>query len=275
MEQKIGYACELPVAVVTGAAKGIGAGIAESFCEAGYRVAMISRGTDIYEQTLSMKKQGYHASAYVCDITDRESVQGVINDVVKEIGEVKVLVNSAGVSGVRPFEDMDDEMLDRQINTNLKGTIYVTQAVIPYMKKAMCGRIINMSSVTGAFVSDEGYSSYAMTKAGLVGLTKALAVEYAGYGITCNAICPGFVQTPAVVHSASVTNPDHPESVLEEIASGVPLGRLGSPKEIGALAVFLASEAAGYITGTTTVIDGGSMLPETPVKRFNFYNSSE
>lgn len=257
-----------PVAVVTGAAKGIGTGIAECFCDAGYHVVLISRGEDVYEQAEKLKKSGGHTSAYICDITDRNSVHEVVDDIAKKNGSIEVLVNNAGVSGIRKFEELDDELLDKQINTNLKGTIYMTQAVIFYMKKAEYGRIINMSSVTGAYVSDEGYSSYAMTKSGLIGLTKALAVEYAKYNITCNAICPGFIKTPAVMRTALATNPDRPEEVLEGIASGVPLGRLGTPKEIGDLAVFLASKSAGYITGTANVIDGGSMLPETPVKRF-------
>lgn len=263
---------KLPAAVVTGASKGIGSGIAESFCRAGYHVILISRGEDVYEQEKHLAERGFRVSAYRCDITDRRSVRDVIEAAVRKTGGIRVLVNNAGVSGVCPFEEIDDAWMDRQISTNMKGTVYVTQAVIPYMKKAGFGRIINMSSVTGAYVCDAGYSSYAMTKSGLIGLTKALAVEYARYHITCNAICPGFIKTPAVMRSSALTNPLNPKEVLDEIASGVPLGRLGTPEEIGGLAVFLAGDSAGYITGTANVIDGGSMLPETTVNRLQVHN---
>ena len=139
------------------------------------------------------------------------------------------------------------------------------QAVIPYMREQRYGRIVNLSSVTGLMVCDKGYTAYGMTKAGIVGLTKTIAVEYAEYGITCNAVCPGFVLTPNVERNAAVTCPDDPGSVLSKMAKRVPAGRLGTPEDIGALVTFLTSKEAGYITGTVNVIDGGSLLPETGV----------
>ena len=141
----------------------------------------------------------------------------------------------------------------------------MTKAIIPYMKKQNYGRIIIMSSVTGSMVCDKGYTAYGMTKAGLIGLTKTLAVEYAEYGITCNAICPGFILTPNVKRSAAATDCDNPKEVLDKIASGVPMHRLGKPRDIGALAAFLASRESSYMTGTVNVIDGGNILPETNV----------
>ena len=114
-------------------------------------------------------------------------------------------------------------------------------------------------------VCDKGYTAYGMTKAGIVGLTKTIAVEYAEYGITCNAVCPGFVLTPNVERNATVTCPNDPGSVLSKMADRVPAGRLGTPEDIGALVTFLTSQEAGYITGTVNVIDGGSLLPETGV----------
>ena len=161
------------------------------------------------------------------------------------------------------FEDTTDDILDAHINVNLKGTWYMTQAVIGRMRAHRYGRIINMASVTGPMVCDRGFSAYGMTKAGIVGLTKAIAVEYAQYSITCNAICPGYILTPGVEHDAEITNPLDPELPLKKLAEGVPLGRLGTIHEVGALAVFLAGKDAGYITGTTQIIDGGNLLPET------------
>ena len=114
-------------------------------------------------------------------------------------------------------------------------------------------------------VCDKGYSAYALTKAGLIGLTKAIAAEYAEYGITCNAICPGFILTPNVRRSAATTCPDDPQSVLDGIAEGIPMKKLGTPEQVGSLAAFLASDDAEYITGTSNVIDGGNLIPETNV----------
>jgi len=141
----------------------------------------------------------------------------------------------------------------------------MTQAVIPYMKKNRYGRIVNMSSVTGPYECDRGYSAYAATKAALIGFTKAIASEYAEYGITCNAVCPGFILTPNVLRSAKTTNPDNPQSVIDKIAGAVPVKKLGTPEQIGSLVAFLAGDNAEYITGTANVIDGGNMIPETSV----------
>ena len=122
-----------------------------------------------------------------------------------------------------------------------------------------------MSSVTGAYECDKGYSAYATTKAAVIGFTKAIAAEYAGYGITSNAICPGFIMTPNVRRSAKTTNPDNPDMVIAKIANAVPVGKLGTPEQIGSMAVYLASDDAEYVTGTANIIDGGNIIPETGV----------
>lgn len=125
------------------------------------------------------------------------------------------------------------------------------------------GRIVNMSSVTGPRVSDPGMMAYGMTKGAVLAFTKTTAMDVARYGITANAIIPGYILTPMVRHSAEESDAEDPQSVIDGIAAGVPLGRLGDPKEIGYLAAFLASDEAAYITGTEVLIDGGSTLPET------------
>lgn len=254
------------VAVVTGAAKGIGLGIAKKFCEAGYKTIMLGRNGACRTQAKLLCDSGFLAYDFSCDITSAGDADRMVSEFFPDdfCGEI-TLVNNAGVARIAAFEETDEELLDFHINTNLKGTWNVTRAVVPVMKKNKFGRIINISSVTGPFVCDRGYAAYAMTKAGLIGLTKALAVEYAQYKITANAICPGFIRTPNVERSARTTNPDNPELVLDKIAAGVPLKRLGTPEEIGALAVFLAGSDASYITGAACVIDGGNMLPETNV----------
>lgn len=252
-------------ALVTGAAKGIGLGTAKKLCGAGHRVIMLGRGGDVLEQAKRLEEQGYEAYGVRCDITDGAAVKRMTEEIYSRWGPVQILVNNAGVAKLNGFEETTDEMLDLHINTNLKGTWWMIQAVIPYMREQRYGRIVNLSSVTGLMVCDKGYTAYGMTKAGIVGLTKTIAVEYAEYGITCNAVCPGFVLTPNVERNAAVTCPDDPGSVLRKMAKRVPAGRLGTPEDIGALVTFLTSKEAGYITGTVNVIDGGSLLPETGV----------
>ena len=125
-----------------------------------------------------------------------------------------------------------------------------------------------MASVTGPMVCDKGYTAYGLTKAAIVGLTKAIAVEYAEYGITCNAICPGYILTPNVKRNSAKSHPEDPYRVIREIASGIPLKKLGTPEQIGAAALFLAARDSEYITGINLVVDGGNMLPETNAVRF-------
>ena len=203
--------------------------------------------------------------AYECDITRKYFVIDTIESIIKDFSKIDILINNAGVAKINAFEETEDEQLDMHIDTNIKGTWNMTKAVITYMKKRNYGRIINMSSVTGLYECDKGYSAYATTKAALIGFTKAVAAEYAEYGITCNAVCPGFILTPNVLRSATTTNPDNPQEVIDKIAGAVPVNRLGTPEQIGSLLVFLSGDDADYITGTDIVIDGGNMIPETSV----------
>lgn len=253
------------VAIVTGAAMGNGYGIARKLCEKDCHVMLLDMSEKVFETAQELVKMGYSAKAYKCNITDREEINTAVDNIITQYKRIDVLVNNAGVARIRPFEDSDDELLQLHINVNIRGTWNMTQAVIPYMREQKYGRIIVISSVTGAMVCDKGYSAYALTKAALIGFTKAIASEYAQFGITCNAICPGFILTPNVRRSAATTCPEDPQSVLDGIAAGVPMKKLGTPEQVGALAVFLASNEAEYITGTSNIIDGGNMLPETNV----------
>ena len=253
------------VVIVTGAAMGNGYGIASVFAEHGDLVVMLDRDEAVYDSAKQLKERGLSAEGMLCDITEPDVVDHVVRRIISEFGKIDVLVNNAGVARLSPFTETTEEKRDFHIRVNLCGTWNMTQAVIPGMVKSGFGRVVMISSVTGPFVCDKGYSAYAMTKAGLIGLTRALAREYADAGITVNAICPGFILTPNVRRSAATTNPKDPDAVLQGIANGVPMKRLGRPEEIGHLAYFLASEEAGYITGTEHVIDGGNLLPETNV----------
>lgn len=282
------------VAVITGAAGGIGYGIAKKFLEAGYKIAIIGRSQSIYEAgknltqyavaigcgtdtakgelsagtadiTHSRRNEAAVVRAYKCDISDVADVENTVNAILKDYSKIDVLVNNAGIAKIKEFAEADNEFLINHINTNIMGTWNMTHSVIGHMKDNRFGRIINMSSVTGAYECDKGYSAYATTKAAVIGFTKAIAAEYAGYGITSNAICPGFIMTPNVRRSAKTTNPDNPDMVIAKIANAVPVGKLGTPEQIGSMAVYLASDDAEYVTGTANIIDGGNIIPETGV----------
>lgn len=253
------------IAIVTGAAMGNGYGIARKLCEKNYTVMLFDMSDNVYDAEKQLTEAGYSVKAFKCNITDKDAIEGTVKSVINEFGRIDILVNNAGVAKINPFEQTSDELLDLHIDVNIKGSWHMTQAVIPYMRNQHYGRIIIISSVTGTMVCDKGYSAYALTKAGLIGLTKAIAAEYAEYGITCNAICPGFILTPNVRRSAATTCPEDPQSVLDGIAAGIPMKKLGTPEQVGSLAAFLASDDAEYITGTSNVIDGGNLIPETNV----------
>jgi NAD(P)-dependent dehydrogenase (short-subunit alcohol dehydrogenase family) len=251
------------VALITGASKGIGSGIAGVFAEEGAKVVLAARSSQTGEFARELSAKGYHVLAVPMDVTNRDSIRAALDRAVKEFGTIDILVNNAGVCRLRPFETMSDEDRDFHFDVNIKGVWNVTQEVLPYLKKGKQSKIVIMSSVTGDMVADPGEVAYATTKAALVGFTKSLAVELAPWGINVNAICPGYVLSPMVEGIAKESNPANPGTVIQGIADAVPLKRLADPAEVGHLAAFLASSRANYLTGIQVVIDGGSTLPET------------
>lgn len=250
-------------AFITGASKGIGEGIARAFALHGANLILAARSSRTKELADQLSKEGCHVIAVETDVTSPDSIRHGIAAGIREFGRIDILVNNAGVCRLGSFLEQSDEDRDFHIDVNIKGVWNTTKAVLPYMVEQKYGKIVVMSSVTGDMVADPGEAAYAMTKAALVGFTKALAREVAGHNITVNAICPGYVMTPMVEGMAKQSCPENPDSVIAGIASGVPLGRLADPMEIGELAAFLSSEESRYITGTQVVIDGGSTLPET------------
>ena len=248
------------VAVVTGGAMGNGLGIVKVFLKEGAKVAILDYTKELDKTINDLKDEGYQVSGYNVDIRNIEDVQNAIKQINDEYGYIDILVNNAGVCRLESFMKMDDELRDFHFDINIKGTWNVTKGVIPYMK---AGSIINLSSVTGPMVADSGEVAYATTKAALIGFTKGLAAELVNQNIRVNAIMPGYIMTPMVEGMAKESNPSNPESVVEGIAKGIPMKRLGTPEELGNLAAFLASEESSYITGQGIVIDGASTLPET------------
>lgn len=250
------------VCVVTGGAMGNGLGIVKVFLKYGARVVILDYADCLNDVVDTFRNEGYDVSGYKVDIRNKGAISTAIKSVVKQYEHIDVLVNNAGVCRLEKFEDMDDELRDFHFDINIKGSWNVTKACLPYMKNRK-GAIVNLSSVTGPVVADSGEVAYATTKAAMYGFTKALAAELVNDDIRVNAILPGYIRTPMVDGMAKETNPDNPESVVDGIAAGIPMGRLGTIEELGELAAFLASDEASYITAQGIVIDGGSTLPET------------
>ncbi len=245
------------VAVVTGGAMGNGLGIVKVFLKEGVKVAILDYADELTE---TVKTLGSGVLGYKVDIRNKDMVNKTIEDIHKRLGNIDILVNNAGVAKLAPFTEMDDETRDFHFDINIKGTWNVTKAVLSYMEK---GSIINLSSVTGPMVADPGEVAYATTKAAILGFTKSLAAELVSRNIRVNAIMPGYILTPMVEKIAVQSDPNNPQSVIDGIASAIPMQRLGSIEELGDLTAYLASDRSSYITGQGIVIDGGSTLPET------------
>jgi len=251
------------VAVITGAAMGNGEGIARVMAKHGAHVAMWDISDKVVETAEAIKSEGLKASAHKVDVREFDRCEAAAAEIAGDQGKIDILCNNAGVVRLIGFLDMSDEDRDFQLDVNIKGVWNSTKAVLPHLKDNGYGRIINMSSVTGPMVADVGEAAYAMTKGAIWGFTKALAMEVVKENITVNAICPGMIRTPMVEQGAAKYSPDNPDAILDMVAAGIPMGRLGNILEIGELAAFLASDESSYITGTQIVIDGGSTLPET------------
>lgn len=253
---------ENKICVVTGGAMGNGLGIVKVFLKYGAKVAILDYADELENTLNELKNNGYEVIGYKCDIRNINEVNESINDIINKYDNIDVLVNNAGVCRLEKFENMDDELRDFHFDINIKGTWNVTKACLPYMKNREAS-IVNLSSVTGPCVADSGEVAYATTKSAVLGFTKALAAEVVEDNIRVNAIMPGYIRTPMVDGMAIETNKENPESVIEGIAMGIPMKRLGTIEELGELAAFLASNESSYITAQGIIIDGGSTLPET------------
>lgn len=251
---------ENKIAIVTGGAMGNGLGIVQTFLKYGATVMILDCASTLDEVVTNLQKQYTQVEGFLCDIRDRKKLDTICATIAEKYGKIDIVVNNAGVAQLEPFATMSDTLRDFHFDINIKGTWNVTQAALPYIKE---GSIVNLSSVTGPMVADTGEVAYATTKAALLGFTKSLAIELVEENIRVNAILPGYIMTPMVEGIALDSNQQNPQSVIDGIASGIPMKRLGTPEELGELAAFLASPLSSYITGQGIVIDGGSTLPET------------
>jgi NAD(P)-dependent dehydrogenase (short-subunit alcohol dehydrogenase family) len=250
------------VCIVTGGAMGNGLGIVKVFLKYGAKVIILDYSDTLNDVVENLKKEGNEVSGYKVDVRNKGAINTSIQSVIKQYDHIDVLVNNAGVCKLERFEDMDDELRDFHFDINIKGSWNVTKACLPYMKNRKAA-IVNLSSVTGPMVADPGEVAYAATKGANLGFTKALARELVDYDIRVNAIMPGYIRTPLIDTMAVDACPEDPDSVVNSIASAIPMGRMGKIEELGELAAFLACEESSYITGQGIVIDGGSTLPET------------
>lgn len=249
-------------AIITGGAMGNGLGIVKVFLKYGANVIILDYDQKLDEVINNLKQEYSNVTGYKLDIRDKDAIKDAIKDVISKYNNIDILVNNAGVCHLEKFENMDDDLRDYHFDINIKGTWNVTKACLPYMKNRKAS-IINLSSVTGPMVADSGEVAYATTKAAILGFTKSLAAELVTDDIRVNAILPGYIRTPMVDNMAKLSNPENPDSVVNGIAMGIPMKRLGTIEELGELTAFLASDEASYITGQGIVIDGGSTLPET------------
>ena len=242
------------VALVTGASRGIGRAIAVELAKHGAEVFCTSTKAGGCDQTLEAiaeLENDASAHALVCNVSDTESVDALAKGVLEEKGKLDFLINNAGITRDGLFLRMSTDDFDDVIQTNLRGSFLVCKAFARAMAKARAGRIINIGSVVG-LSGNAGQANYAASKAGLLGLTKSLAQELGGRGVTANLIAPGFIATDM---TASL-----PDDVKAEMMKNIPLSRFGDASDIAQMAAFLCSDGASYITGQTLVVDGGMAM---------------
>lgn len=240
-------------AVVTGASRGIGRAIAMELAEQGAEVIINYNGSRESARKVKqeIESKGKRAEAVQCNVADYDQCSEFISNVIKSCGKIDILVNNAGITRDGLLMKMPEQDFDDVLAVNLKGTFNTMRAVARQMIKQRSGRIINMSSVVG-ICGNAGQANYAASKAGIIGMTKSAAKELASRGITVNAVAPGFVETEMTAVLS--------DKVKEDAVRQIPLGRFGKPEDIAGTVAFLASEAAGYITGQVIQVDGGMAI---------------
>ena len=240
------------VALVTGASRGLGKAIALALAQAGASVAAVARSEEALAETLdAIRAAGGTAEPYAADVASESSVDAAVEKIAARFGRIDVLVNNAGVTRDGLLMRMKSDDWDTVLNTNLKGAFHFARPVSRIMIKQRSGRIINISSVIG-LMGNAGQANYAASKAGLIGLTKSLAREFASRNITCNVVCPGFIETDMTKGLG--------EDLRAKLLEKIPLGRLGQPDDVAGVVAFLASPAANYITGQILTVDGGMVM---------------
>jgi 3-oxoacyl-[acyl-carrier protein] reductase len=244
------------IAIITGAGKGIGYGIARVFAEEGAKVVLVSRTeADLKKGVGEITKAGGNASYIVADVTKPKDLAKMAENTINNHGRIDILIHNAGIYPVANILDMTLENWNQVISTNLTSAFLVVKACLPSMKKQRYGRIVFTSSISGPRVGWPGGSHYTASKAGINGFMKTIAIELAKDNITVNAVEPGNILSEGLQEMTQ----EH----RDNISSGIPMGRLGTPEEVAYAHLFLASDEAKYITGQSIIVDGGQILPES------------
>ncbi len=254
------------VAIVTGAGQGIGEEIAHTFARAGAKVVVATRGTNGAAVAEAITQSGATAWFSQTDVGHPEQVRRVVAATAERFGRIDIIIHNAAVYPIYTLEELSDENLERTLAVNLKAGFWFIREAAPHLRRQGGGRFLFTSSVTGPNVAMPGTAHYAASKGGMNGLIRTAALEFARQNITVNGVEPGYILTTAMLALGG------PEAIAE-MARQIPMGALGKPADIANTMLFLASDAASYITGQTIVVDGGSTLPESPVVLEAFYNA--
>lgn len=245
--------------LVTGAGRGIGRTIARLFAQAGARIVLATRSDEAGRESLDLiRSEGGEAWLVVTDIGTANACRDLIEQAANHCGRLDILMHNAAIFPTAALEALDDDSLDATLAVNLKSAFWLTRAVLPHLRRSPVPRLLFTSSVTGPRVAIPGLAHYAASKAGLNGFIRAAALELAPDGITVNGVEPGLIRTDALDALAD-------DAQRRRMKANIPLGRFGEPEDIAHAMLFLASEQAGFITGQTIIVDGGALLPETPI----------
>lgn len=249
-------------AIIIGASKGIGRGIAQVFAREGADLLLVGRNENALKNVAEALTQGnVTADYFVADVCNESDMTGMVDKAISLFGRIDILCANAGIYPLGWLGKMDLAQWNQVITTNLTSVFLATNACLPFMKKQNYGRIVVTSSISGPQVGLPGYSHYTASKSGISGFIKTAAIELAQHNITINAVEPGNIFTEGLEEVGA----EH----IERMKKAIPMGRLGTPEDIGLATLFLASDDAKYITGQSLVVDGGQILPESSFLPFN------
>ena len=248
------------IAVITGAGSGIGRAIAGTFADAGARVFVLERDLRGGEETVAaIRAKGGAATQIECDVTSKKSVDDAFARIDREASRLDILVNNAGIAHVGTVENTSETDLDRIYAVNVKGLALCSQAAVPRMKKAGGGSILNLASIASLIGLVDRFA-YSMSKGAVLAMTRSIAVDFIKDKIRCNCVCPARVHTPFVDGYLRANYPGREQEMFQQLSAYQPVGRMGTPEEVAALALYLCSDEASFITGQAYPIDGGVLV---------------